>query len=400
MTTAKIRTRSETLLAEGKLQEAGNIVSEALALQPHDGQLIIAKAGVMVAGKQFRQAVDTLRPLLKRKPDLTDAWFLLGNAYRALTQFHDAKEAYREVLKRDEAFPGVYHYIGFCCQQLGDLNGAESGYRKALEQFDDPLLHYRLGNLLHRAGRTGEGIACYREVLKRQPRHQQALSALTIALLDEKRDAEALGAAAEHVSQHPSNSMALVNLTYAAHLGGDKATVDALLDYDNLVRTSSVGTAPETREKIAAATQDPQLPPEAQELVTQLDRLVREYLEDLSTQPLRYWAKALPDQWQTRYTFLPIDPSVRDFPHCHPQAIAAGTYVLNGSSLAIEFGRGDEVYRHVEPPRLHIAELEADHFVLHPGYLMYQVLDASAPCIAVRCEVIAKPAAAGPDRRG
>ena len=400
MTTAKIRARSESLLAEGKLQQAGDIVSEALALQPHDAHLILAKAGVMVAGKQFRQAVETLRGLLKRKPDLADGWYLLGNCYRALTQFHDAKEAYRKVIRLNENYPGVFHFIGFCCQQLGDLNGAESGYRKALEQFDDPHLHFRLGNLLHRAGRIDEGIASFREVLQRQPDHQQALSAITIALLDEKQDVQALEAAREHVRRHPGNAMALVNLTYAAHLAEDPSTVTAILDYDAVIRDETVGVRADERERIASSMRNPQLPPEAEALVKRLDIAVDEFLGELRTHPLPYWSRALPEKWQTRYSFLPIDNDKNDFPHCHPQAIAAGTYLLTGSGLRLEFGRGDEVYRGATPPQMMEKELTPDMVILHPAHLMYQVLPGAEPCVAIRCEVFRRPGRVAPGHPG
>lgn len=400
MTTAKIRARSESLLAEGKLQQAGDMVSEALALQPHDAQLILAKAGIMVAGKQFRQAIETLRGLLKRKPNLADGWYLLGNCYRALTQFYDAKEAYRKVIRINEHYPGVFHYIGFCCQQLGDLNGAESGYRKALEQFDDPHLHFRLGNLLHRAGRIDEGIESFREVLRRQPDHQQALSSLTVALMDENQDAQALEAAREHVRCHPGNAMALVNLTYAAHLAGDPSTVAAILDYDAVIRDEIVGVSSDEREQIATAIRNTKLPPEAEALVKRLDTAVDEFLGELRTHPLPYWSRALPEQWQTRYSFLPIDNSSEDFPHCHPQAIAAGTYLLNGPELTLEFGRGDEVYRGATPPQMMEKALTADMFILHPAHFMYRALSVTEPCVAIRCEVFRGPAREAPGRRG
>jgi tetratricopeptide (TPR) repeat protein len=98
-----------------------------------------------------------------------------------------------------ELAPGnalVLRGAGWLAQTAGRLEEANELYGRALEQ--DPLsvsTWHNLGSALHAAGQLAESEGAYRKALELSPQTALTNSALSLVLLDQGREGEALSAA-------------------------------------------------------------------------------------------------------------------------------------------------------------------------------------------------------------
>ena len=413
MTPNEIRRRSEQLVARGQLADAGRMVEDALRLQPFDTELNIAKANVMLAGRQYRQAMETLEAILERRPENTDALFLLGNACRATSLHARAVACYQEVARRAPDYPGVDHFLGIACQHMGRLPEAEQCFVRAVQRRPDlARLHFRLGTVRHLQDRHAEAVTSYQEVLRREPDHQQALTNLSLALLALGRDQQAAEVAARHVAARPGNAMALANRLYAAIALGDQQTVAELLDPrlivdatatdDNLVQSAAEtvrASAPKAPRNGPPPTTwrtgylDLDAHPGLQSL---LMREIEALLQIAQAHRRHPWAKAAPDRWELRAWGKALGPGGVDGPHCQPHAWAAGLLFLDvppGEPTHLELGRGDDSYRDLAPAECIRFAARSGRCIVFPAYFFQRLEPIQSPgqTLSIGFEVVVRP---------
>ncbi|MDH5452612.1 MAG: tetratricopeptide repeat protein [Paracoccaceae bacterium] len=83
-----------------------------------------AKAAVDAG--QYRNAIRTLKKLVKTDPNNADAWNLLGYSNRKLKKYPDAAAYYRTALKIDPKHLGALEYQGELFVETGEFDQAKA----------------------------------------------------------------------------------------------------------------------------------------------------------------------------------------------------------------------------------------------------------------------------------
>jgi tetratricopeptide (TPR) repeat protein len=120
------------------------------------------------------------------RPDSLDIRNNLANAYGKTRRFADAVRMYAAILEQQPNSAITHYNLGITYAQLQRYDQARLYLTRALElsplslPFRDALVRVllRQAEILVRAGRTAEAIACYQECLRVQPDNPQARAAL------------------------------------------------------------------------------------------------------------------------------------------------------------------------------------------------------------------------------
>jgi cytochrome c-type biogenesis protein CcmH/NrfG len=84
-------------------------------------------------GAELRKRIAGLEKMLAVKPDQTEAWVELGNAYFDIGQHQKAIEAYRKSLQGNPRNPDVITDMGISYRKLGQPEEAVKAFKNALE---------------------------------------------------------------------------------------------------------------------------------------------------------------------------------------------------------------------------------------------------------------------------
>jgi predicted Zn-dependent protease len=91
-----------TLLLEGKKDEAKTTLGELAKSQPKDDELQLAQATMWIEGgkpAEIDSAINALKPLVDKKPTDANRRFRLGQAYQLKGRYQDAESEWREAVK-------------------------------------------------------------------------------------------------------------------------------------------------------------------------------------------------------------------------------------------------------------------------------------------------------------
>jgi tetratricopeptide (TPR) repeat protein len=179
----------------GLWPEALASLQRALAIKPHEVEVLVAAANAMKALGRAREAVLLYQRALEQSPQLLEAHNNLGNAFLALGQIDDAAGCYRRALAIKPQDAQVQCNLGNALRLLGRLDEAIASSRQALVL--DPTLsiaHNNLGLSLATSGQPKEAVASFRQALLLNPRDVEAQNNLGNVLRDlgERRDALAV----------------------------------------------------------------------------------------------------------------------------------------------------------------------------------------------------------------
>jgi Flp pilus assembly protein TadD len=125
------------LHAEGKFEQAEELLRAAMALDPGNISLGNARGVMLAAMKQYSDAVRCYHEVLACDPNAPEVWMNLGNALTPLNQLKSAIACHRRALA---------------------LSGGKT-----------PLLHHNLGVSLVEAGRHAEAIVAFNNAIKLDP---------------------------------------------------------------------------------------------------------------------------------------------------------------------------------------------------------------------------------------
>lgn len=132
---------------------------QALSIRPNWEQAVLMKAqGQRAASPE--ESVDTLRAFLSKNPRSREVRLQLARALVNDKQYSEAREEFRKLLKD---FPGnadVVYAVGVLSMQLSDFDAAEANFRKLLEMnYREPnLARLYLGQIAEERKRTDEAL--------------------------------------------------------------------------------------------------------------------------------------------------------------------------------------------------------------------------------------------------
>ena len=196
--------------------EARGLAEELLELTPDNVDALVAAAKGRAAGGDAAGALTALQQAQTRAPGRADLHKLQGDIALKVGDKAGAFAAYRSALELDRGYVQVWLDLGRLHEEKEELNEARKAYERALDVL--PTFHeaaLALADLLRRSGHVRAAIVRLAEMLEQDPYDLLALLLLGRALLDDKRDAQALEAFQRALKFDPEQVEALFQLGVA-----------------------------------------------------------------------------------------------------------------------------------------------------------------------------------------
>ncbi|MGC9326778.1 MAG: tetratricopeptide repeat protein, partial [Candidatus Hinthialibacter sp.] len=195
------------LLAEGKLEEAAQEITRALAEHPNNIDLLYNLASIQRLQENLDVARRTLTKLLSIKPDDDDANFLLteiliqtGEVQEAWDRFHMLSKAYRRR-------PLAQYTLGVIHSRLGNWSNAEGCFRAAVELGDKTATaKSALAFVTCKQGRLEEGRAYLAEAETADDPTPTAMSQMAESYLLLEQVQKARDIARQLTQQYPNDA--------------------------------------------------------------------------------------------------------------------------------------------------------------------------------------------------
>ena len=166
---------------------------EALALAPKTVEPIVAAVGLLVGERRFKEAQERIDSLLARNPASAVAMQMRGELALARGDLAQADQAFQACTELANAPPSAYKNLAAVKVARHDLDGALAVVDRGEKAHpSDGTLALARAEWLGRAGRTGEAIATYDALLKRQPDNEPAANNLAFLLAEQKGDKPSL----------------------------------------------------------------------------------------------------------------------------------------------------------------------------------------------------------------
>jgi hypothetical protein len=109
------------------------------------------------------EAVAACRKALELKPDLPNAYDILGNTLREQGRLDEAVAALRKEIELEPAGPLGYYNLGITLKMQGRVDEAVAAYQKAIElKADFAQAHCNLAHIFQRQGKFEQALIHYR----------------------------------------------------------------------------------------------------------------------------------------------------------------------------------------------------------------------------------------------
>lgn len=161
---------SQLLRDAGKTKEAYELLTDSLADQPEQPELLYESA--LLAEKLGRQDVleTNLRKLIRIKPDHAHAYNALGYSFAERNQrLAEAELLITKALQLSPDDPFIIDSMGWVLYRKGDNAGALTHLQRAFSIRPDPEIAAHLGEVLWAAGRRDEAKKTWQEAAKAHP---------------------------------------------------------------------------------------------------------------------------------------------------------------------------------------------------------------------------------------
>jgi tetratricopeptide (TPR) repeat protein len=198
----------------GQPQEAASLLERALQINPDLPDAHFNLALTLARLGRDDEALAHYQTALRLRPNHAKAWLNLGNLHARAERYRDAAEAYRQALSIDPGLAAAYRNLGSALRRLDDWPEAMRVWRHGWMRRPE---HWPIALDLAMACLTApdaalrdpaEALRLAEAAAQIAPAVPQPAEVLALALLDNGRHEEALGAAER-----------------AAALGSDRATV-------------------------------------------------------------------------------------------------------------------------------------------------------------------------------
>ena len=203
----------KSLLAVHRAAESLPIVEALVAKAPEDVEVLVAAAKARAATGDAAGALTALRQAQTRAPARADLHKLQGDIALKVGDGQGARAAYHAALDLDAGFVQVWLDLGRLYERDEEWVDAQRAYEAALEAL--PTFHeagLALADLLRRSGNVRAAVVRLAEMLEQDLYDMDALLLLGRALIDDKRNDEALAAFRRALKFDPEHTGALFYL--------------------------------------------------------------------------------------------------------------------------------------------------------------------------------------------
>jgi predicted Zn-dependent protease len=195
---------AEDALAARRFSEAAEILRKLVRLDRDSPRPQLMLAYALWQANERDGAIQALRRLIERLPANADAWFNLGNFYRAERRLDEALRAFRRAAQLQPGNPAAHVNIAYALVQAARFEDAEAQVRSALQSFPaEPDLLVNLAQIERATHRLCEAVATLDRCVALAPRHPGYRVTRALARLELGDQDAALGELDGVVRDHP-----------------------------------------------------------------------------------------------------------------------------------------------------------------------------------------------------
>lgn len=182
--------KGEAFLHQRRFSDAARAFQTAFEIKPQGLSARVRSlygAALLELGR-LDEAMEQFTAAISRDPQLTDAYYNLGNALRLAGRRESAVAVYQDALRVDPGYVEARVNLGLTLAEMGRHREAVAAYRSALSASTaikrDGLIKatYNLGLSLRSLNRPQEAATAFRAVLALDPNHARAKTELDAVL--------------------------------------------------------------------------------------------------------------------------------------------------------------------------------------------------------------------------
>lgn len=148
---------------------------------------LIARAREIARSEKPAEAIPLFEEILSQDPEISDAWFALGNIYFRQREWEKAADSYQKTLRLRPDHDWAMIGLADTFVARGRPEDAVTGYRKYLGQDpDNTQVLYRLAQVLLDGGRDEEADEAFKRVLTAEPQTARAEVGRAVVLYRKK----------------------------------------------------------------------------------------------------------------------------------------------------------------------------------------------------------------------
>jgi len=153
----------------GKRREFAEKILEKIPEDSAD-DMIFLEAYDLIRMEREDEGIRKIKRYLEDNPDVWNAWFMLGWAYRRKEQYEPAKEAFLKSLELEDSNIDTYNELAICLMELGEFKECRKYLLKALRKDGtNTKIISNLGVLALKENNTKDAEGFFKTVLEYDP---------------------------------------------------------------------------------------------------------------------------------------------------------------------------------------------------------------------------------------
>lgn len=120
-------------------------------------------------GKE-NEGIERIQKFLENSPNISNAWFLLGWAFRRIGKYREGKKAFLKAMELEKAHPDLLNELAICLMELGEYEESRKKLSQALRMEPENVkIISNLGILALKQERIDDAKGFFRTVLDLEP---------------------------------------------------------------------------------------------------------------------------------------------------------------------------------------------------------------------------------------
>jgi tetratricopeptide (TPR) repeat protein len=195
---------AEEALAARRFLDAAEILRKLVRLDRDSPRPQLMLAYALWQAQQRNEAIQALRRLIERFPANADAWFNLGNFYRAERQLDEAVAAFKRAGELQPANAAAHINAAYALVQAARFEEAEAAVLSSLQRFPaEPDLLVNLAQIQRATNRLREALATLERCVELAPRHAGYRVTRALVRLELSEEQAALAELDGVIGEHP-----------------------------------------------------------------------------------------------------------------------------------------------------------------------------------------------------
>jgi arylsulfatase A-like enzyme/Flp pilus assembly protein TadD len=216
--------RAREIGMSGQAEEAIGIIKRIIASDPEITDAYFALGNIYFKERRFEEAIAAFRVSLEKKPDDSFAVINIANSYAATKRFDEAENFVLDHFKRGFSDPQLYYLLGSLCVLQKKYDKAAGYFQECLARnAESAASHSALGAIYIEKDDTAQAESHVRAALEINPELTGVHYNLAQILEKQGRDGEAEEAYKEEVRLSPGHFKSMYNLSRLYRRAGNEA---------------------------------------------------------------------------------------------------------------------------------------------------------------------------------